>query len=62
MLCHVNIIPVNRTENTNFKSSPKERVKQFGDILQNGGVQTTVRRSLGTDIAAACGQLRNSKI
>jgi len=62
MLCHVNLIPVNPAANSGFAPSPKERVREFGDILIDGGVQTTVRRSLGTDIAAACGQLRNSMI
>ena len=62
MLCHVNLIPVNKTENTGFIPSSKEKIARFGDILAKGGVQATVRRGLGTDIMAACGQLRNSMI
>ena len=60
MLCHVNVIPVNRTGAAEFKSPPNDRVKRFAEIVGGGGVQATVRRSLGSDIAAACGQLRNS--
>ena len=60
MLCHVNLMPVNKTEGTGYMPSPKDKVARFSDILSKGGVQTTVRRELGTDIMAACGQLRNS--
>jgi len=60
MLCHINIIPVNKTENSEFQPSVKERIMQFEDILTKGGFQITVRRQLGSDIMAACGQLRNS--
>ena len=62
MLCHVNIIPVNKTENSGhlgYLPSPRESVRRFVAILAEGGAQATVRRTLGTDIAAACGQLRN---
>ncbi|MDR3121714.1 MAG: 23S rRNA (adenine(2503)-C(2))-methyltransferase RlmN [Clostridiales bacterium] len=62
MLCHVNLIPVNRTEDSGFRPSPKERVRRFAELLSGGGVQTTVRRELGSDIAAACGQLRNTVV
>ena len=61
MLCHINLIPVNRTEHSNFLPSDKEAIRRFSDILAKGGLQATVRRELGADIMAACGQLRNSK-
>ena len=60
MLCHVNLIPVNKTENSEYMPSPKESIARFSDILTKGGINNTVRRELGTDIMAACGQLRNS--
>jgi 23S rRNA (adenine2503-C2)-methyltransferase len=59
MLCHVNLIPVNRTEGTDFRPSPQHSVRRFESLLSGGGVRTTVRRALGADISAACGQLRN---
>ena len=59
MLCHINLIPVNKTENSEFMPSPKEHIARFESILKKGGAQITVRRGLGTDIMAACGQLRN---
>jgi len=62
MLCHVNLIPVNETETSGFAPSPDERIIQFIRVLRRGGVQITVRRGLGADIMAACGQLRNSMI
>jgi 23S rRNA (adenine2503-C2)-methyltransferase len=62
MLCHINLIPVNDTGNPAFAPPPEERVKRFADLLIKGGTQITVRRELGTEIMAACGQLRNSMI
>ncbi|MBR4450878.1 MAG: 23S rRNA (adenine(2503)-C(2))-methyltransferase RlmN [Clostridia bacterium] len=58
MLCHVNLIPVNEVDESPFRPSSKERVKAFTDILQKGGINATVRRKLGSDIDASCGQLR----
>jgi 23S rRNA (adenine2503-C2)-methyltransferase len=62
MLCHVNLIPVNSVTNTGFKRSSKERIYKFKDLLEKRGIETTVRRELGADINAACGQLRRSLI
>lgn len=62
MLCHVNLIPVNSVTNTGFKKSSKERIFKFKDMLEKRGIETTVRRELGADIDAACGQLRRSLI
>lgn len=58
MLCHVNLIPVNEVEESPFKPSSPERVKRFTEILEKNGVTATVRRKLGSDIDASCGQLR----
>ncbi|MCL2059359.1 MAG: 23S rRNA (adenine(2503)-C(2))-methyltransferase RlmN [Oscillospiraceae bacterium] len=62
MLCHINLIPMNQTDNTRFVPSSRERVAQFAKILTDGGAAVTVRRELGTDIMAACGQLRNTVV
>ena len=60
MLCHINLIPVNEVTETGCKKSSPERVKRFADILASKGFNVTVRRELGADINAACGQLRRS--
>lgn len=60
LLCHVNLIPVNRIEETEFLPSTTERVKRFKEKLEKFGINVTVRRSLGGKINAACGQLRRS--
>lgn len=61
MLCHVNLIPVNAVRERNFQRSGDNRVKRFADILVRKGLTVTVRRTLGSDINASCGQLRASK-
>ncbi len=58
MLCHVNLIPVNEVTETSFKKSDPERIKSFSDTLMKYGINSTVRRTLGSDINASCGQLR----
>ncbi|MBO4725620.1 MAG: 23S rRNA (adenine(2503)-C(2))-methyltransferase RlmN, partial [Firmicutes bacterium] len=58
MLCHVNLIPLNRVSESGFMGSTKPRVQRFLEILENRGTTATVRRELGSDIDAACGQLR----
>lgn len=60
ILCHVNLIPVNNVRETNFVKSSVERQKRFIDILASRGITATVRRTLGSDINASCGQLRAS--
>ena len=55
---HVNMIPLNHVEESPLKPSSKAAVAQFQQILENGGVTATVRRTLGGDIDASCGQLR----
>ncbi len=58
MLCHVNLIPVNEVAESPFKPSSGERVERFISILGKSGINATVRRKLGSDIDASCGQLR----
>lgn len=62
LLCHVNLIPVNDVKERNYIKSTQEQVKRFAAILNEKGIETTVRRKLGSDIDAACGQLRRSHI
>lgn len=57
-LAHVNLIPANEFPGSPFRKSRPEAVRAFQTILQQAGIACTVRRSLGEDIAAACGQLR----
>lgn len=58
MLAHVNLIPVNEIVDGKFKKSSKETVERFTKVLNSYGIVATVRRELGSDIDAACGQLR----
>lgn len=62
MLCHINLIPVNEVKETGCRESTPESVKRFSDILEQKGFAVTVRRRLGADINAACGQLRRSAV
>ena len=57
MQCHINLIPVNEARE-NMVRSYKADVQKFMDTLLARGVNTTVRRQLGNDIKASCGQLR----
>lgn len=57
-LAHVNLIPVNYVEETGFFPADSENVKQFAEIVESYNVEATVREKKGTDIDAACGQLR----
>ncbi len=61
MLCHVNLIPVNEVKESPFKPSTPERVERFVSILSKNGINATVRRKLGSDIDASCGQLRRKE-
>lgn len=56
MLCHVNLIPINEIRERDFKKS--RYVERFQKRLTDAGINATVRRTLGADISAACGQLR----
>lgn len=62
MLCHVNLIPVNNVDGTNYIKSKMQRQRAFINILEAGGVTATVRRTLGSDINASCGQLRRKTL
>ena len=58
MLSHVNLIPMNPIKESELRPSSKKNIKQFYDILISKGRNVTIRRELGKDINAACGQLR----
>ena len=58
MPAHVNLIPLNEVAESPLKPSSRQTIRQFQQILADGGLPVTVRRSLGGDIDAACGQLR----
>lgn len=62
LLVHVNLIPVNPIKESKYKHSHEKSIQDFGKVLISRGIQTTIRRTLGTDINAACGQLRRSFI
>lgn len=57
-LCHVNLIPVNSVPGTAFSQGTAAGIREFQRILEENGIAATVRRELGSDIEAACGQLR----
>ena len=61
MLCHVNLIPVNSVKERDFKRSDNDRINAFIKILEKSNINTTVRRTLGSDINASCGQLRRGQ-
>ena len=58
MGAHMNLIPLNHVEESPLKPSSRKAVLQFQKILEDGGIPATVRRTLGGDIDASCGQLR----
>lgn len=57
-LCHVNLIPVNDVKENDFIRAEERNIQEFASVLTQKGIETTVRRKLGSDINAACGQLR----
>ena len=60
MPIHVNLIPVNEVEETGFQRAGKQAVARFAAVLEENGIRATVRRKLGADINASCGQLRRA--
>ena len=62
MLCHVNLIPINKIENGEYVKSSNENIIKFRDYLNEKGIVATIRRELGSDIDAACGQLRRKNL
>lgn len=61
-LCHVNLIPVNEVAETGYKQSSRKTADLFIKTLEKYGVTATLRRTLGSDIDAACGQLRRENL
>ncbi len=61
MLCHVNLIPVNSVKERDYRRSNQARINAFISILEKYGINATVRRTLGSDINASCGQLRRGE-
>ena len=62
MLCHVNLIPINKIENGKYTKSTNDNIIRFRDYLNDNGIVATIRRELGSDIDAACGQLRRAEL
>jgi len=62
MICHVNLIPINKIENGDYTKSSNENIMKFRDYLNDHGIVATIRRELGSDIDAACGQLRRKNL
>ncbi len=62
IMCHINLIPVNAVKERNYKKGTQEKIKHFRDYLEKLGMNATVRRKLGSDISASCGQLRKKVI
>lgn len=60
MLCHVNLIPVNPIKEKSFRRSEKNAIKEFTETVESYKISVTVRRKLGADINASCGQLRQA--
>jgi 23S rRNA (adenine2503-C2)-methyltransferase len=56
--CYVNLIPYNETNNLQFKKSNNKTIMHFYDILKKNKTNVTVRREFGSEVDAACGQLR----
>ncbi len=59
IMCHVNLIPANPVKENSFKKPDKNKIQKFRQMLESKGINATVRRTLGADIEASCGQLRN---
>ena len=62
MLAHVNLIPINKIDNEKYEKSSNENIIRFRDFLNDYGIVATIRRELGSDISAACGQLRKQNL
>lgn len=58
MLCHINLIPVNVVPERGYSPPPGQTMARFRAVLEQKGISVTVRREMGADIGAACGQLR----
>ena len=60
--CYVNLIPYNETENIEFKRSSTSQIGEFYDILKKNNINVTIRKEFGSNVSAACGQLRAENI
>ena len=58
VLCHVNLIPVNPIDERNYRQSTQQSIQNFKNLLEKNRINLTIRREMGRDIQAACGQLR----
>ena len=61
-MCHVNVIPVNNVDENEFRKPSAEKINRFCAYLEKKGITATVRRELGSDINASCGQLRKNNL
>lgn len=61
-ICHVNLIPLNEVSETGLSAPTKENIRRFRETLERHGINATVRRRLGADINASCGQLRRGQM
>lgn len=61
IMCHINLIPANPVVETTFNKSNSKRIEAFRQLLESYGLTATVRRTLGADINASCGQLRRQE-
>ena len=59
--CYVNLIPYNETNNIEYKRSKKSKILGFYDIIKKNNINVTIRREFGSNISAACGQLRSKR-
>lgn len=60
MLCHINLLPINKVAGSPYQPSSSSLMRAWVETLENHGIETTIRKSRGSDIAGACGQLKNS--
>jgi 23S rRNA (adenine2503-C2)-methyltransferase len=61
-IAHINLIPYNPVEFLPWEAPSNEQVNKFANMIKSAGISVTIRRELGSDIDAACGQLRNKKL
>ena len=60
--CYINLIPYNETNNIEFKRTKKDKIIKFYDIIKKNGMNVTIRKEFGSNIDAACGQLRSKEV
>ena len=62
IMCHINLIPANPVEETKFSKPDRNHIQNFCELLNKKGLNSTIRRTLGADIEASCGQLRRKSL